>query len=169
MTPQRTKHPLTPDEVREIASKLHPRYGQMVWAMALTGMGPEEYWSLRWHQYADRVHIVGTKRAGRVRDVPCAHSVTPPSIMYAAFRRYLREASEGRATPYDLRRTYANWLESAGVPRTRRRLYMGHGTKDVTDLYEFHEITAFLKEDAERLKSYVVGTENTATLKLVEK
>jgi|SRR6185312_6934212 len=66
------------------------------------------------------------------------------------------------ATPYDLRRTYANWLEAAAVPRTRRRLYLGHGARDVTDLYEAHEVAAFLAEDAARLRRYVEGEDASA-------
>jgi len=66
------------------------------------------------------------------------------------FEDKLRERTS-EFTAYDLRRTYSNWLESAGVPRTRRRLYLGHGARDVTDFYESHEVTAFLREDAERL------------------
>jgi hypothetical protein len=30
------------------------------------------------------------------------------------------------------------------VPRTRRKLYLGHGAGDVTGLYELHEVTAHL-------------------------
>jgi len=62
-------------------------------------------------------------------------------------------------TPYDLRRTYANWLEAAGIPRTRRRLYRGHGAQDVGDLYEAHEVAAFLADDATRLKKHI-GTKS---------
>jgi integrase len=58
-------------------------------------------------------------------------------------------------TPYDLRRTYANWLEAAGVPRTRRMLYMGHGSVDITGRYEWHEVKAFLAEDAEKMKGWL--------------
>ena len=66
----------------------------------------------------------------------------------------MRERSRD-LTPYDLRRSYANWLEAAGIPRTRRRLYLGHGAGDVTGLYETHEVAAFLADDAQRLREYV--------------
>jgi hypothetical protein len=46
-------------------------------------------------------------------------------------------------------------MEEAGIPRTRRRLYLGHGAKDVTDLYEVHDVTAYLAEDAARLGRYL--------------
>ena len=60
-----------------------------------------------------------------------------------------------KVTPYDGRRTYANWLEGAGVPRTRRKLYLGHGQTDVTDLYEWHDVRAFLEEDTAKLSQYI--------------
>jgi hypothetical protein len=34
-------------------------------------------------------------------------------------------------------------------------MYMGHGAKDVTDLYEEHEVTAFLVEDATKLREFL--------------
>ena len=46
-------------------------------------------------------------------------------------------------------------MEEAGISRTRRRLYRGHGPKDVGDLYEEHEVRAFLGEDRELLLAYL--------------
>ena len=128
-------------------------------------MGPGELWG-RWHLLADRVNIAGTKRDGRVRDVPWC----PPSGNrrgYQAFRAALHEASSGSIEPYDLRRTYANWLEAAGIPRTRRRLYLGHGVANVTYLYERHHVAAFLAEDAERLQG-VLGEVVATALRVVK-
>ena len=34
-------------------------------------------------------------------------------------------------------------------------MYLGHRSKDVTDLYERHEVTQYLEEDAERLRAYI--------------
>jgi hypothetical protein len=45
-------------------------------------------------------------------------------------------------------------LRRPGIARTRGRLYLGHGTRDVTDLYEAHEVSAFLVEDAEKLTAF---------------
>jgi integrase len=126
----------------------------IAWSMLTTGMGSKEYWG-RWHSLADRVHIDGTKRSGRVRDVPLIQAPAVPRLSRDRFTRVFRERLQSVITPYDLRRTYAKWLELAKIPRTRRRLYMGHGAKDVTDLYEAHEVTAFLLEDAKTLRFYV--------------
>src|SRR6185312_6313905 len=112
--------------------------------MAVTGMRPNEMWG-KWSVEADRVRIHGTKTTGAERVVPRVPGhLAPPRITYRAFREALAQATDGQMTPYDLRRTYANWLESAGVIRTHRRLYLGHGAKDVTDLYEWKEIEGFL-------------------------
>jgi hypothetical protein len=66
-----------------------------------------------------------------------------------------QNASGETVDPYDLRRSDATWLETAGIPRTRRRLYLGHGTRTVTDLYERHQVEAFLAEDGARLRSFI--------------
>ena len=154
MRVSRRWHPLTPDELRAIFPQPETdAIDAIVWGMASTGMGAGEYWG-RWHLQGDRIHIEGTKRAGRVRDVPL---VTPPAVPRMHRRTFedgVRERSRD-LTPYDLRRSYANWLEAAGIPRARRRLYLGHSAGDVTDLYETHEVAAFLAEDAQRLREYV--------------
>jgi hypothetical protein len=125
----------------------------IAWGMATTGMHAAEYWG-RWNVLADRVHVDGTKRGGRVRDVPLVKAPAVPKYNRRKFEDDLRERTRA-ITVYDLRRTYANWMESAGIPRTRRRLYMGHGAKDVTDLYEHHEVAAFLAEDAAKLRGFL--------------
>jgi integrase len=140
--------------------------GAELWSVVTTGMGPKEYWG-RWKELPDRVHIAGTKREGRIRDVPRIGRVVKPAVLYPAWRKALLLAATGERDPkvaakhpdavrmYDLRRTYATWMEAAGIPRTRRKLYMGHGAGDVTDLYERHQIEAFLAEDAAKLRHYL--------------
>lgn len=70
--------------------------------------------------------------------------------------------------PYDLRRTYANWLEAAGIPRTRRKLYMGHAVGDITGMYELHEVQNHLAADAAKLTSYLDHEADLAKLRLVK-
>lgn len=173
VTAQRSKRPVTPIELRTM-TKDNP--GAMVahnaWQMALTGMGPSEYWG-KWHvEGIDRVRIFGTKREGRDRFVPYIRDykiLTPPQGSYVTFRKQLTALSKGELRPYDLRRSYANWMEGAGVPRTRRRLYMGHGESDITDRYEWHEVERFLEEDAHRLYVYIVGAKQRTRLRLEKK
>jgi hypothetical protein len=125
----------------------------IAWGMYLTGMGAEEYWG-KWNVLKDRVHIAGTKRKGRIRDVPLLEAPSVPTM----HRRTFEDKVRGRSTAFtvrDFRRSYANNLEAAGVPRTRRRLYLGHGAGDVTDLYELHEVAAFLIEDGARIRTFL--------------
>jgi hypothetical protein len=58
---------------------------------------------------------------------------------------------------YDARRAYAHWLEEAGIPRARRKLYLGHGRRDVTDDYEMGELGRYLQEDGRALRAYVTA------------
>lgn len=53
------------------------------------------------------------------------------------------------------RDAYAQWMEAAGIPRTRRKMYPGHGATDVQDFYERHELDAYLAADAERMRGHI--------------
>jgi integrase len=147
-------NPQTPGEAGMIAQPLGP-YGGMWWTMCCTGMGPSEYWDREWEILEDRIVIHGTKREGRDRIVPRVTTPVRPLILYPAFRRHLLEATDGAVTPYDARRSFAHWLEEAGIPRTRRRQYLGHGKRDVTDIYEDFPVQRYLGEDAQRLREHI--------------
>jgi hypothetical protein len=134
------------------------------WAMCCTGMGATEYWG-EWEVLADRVRIRGTKRPGRRwgsqgREVPLIATPVAPEITPDRFARVLRTA---KASPYQGRHSYGTWLEDAEIPRTRRKLYLGHAAGDVTDRYERREITRFLEEDRARLVK-VLGVEPTLAI-----
>ena len=45
-----------------------------------------------------------------------------------------------------------------GSRRLTNRAYLGHAARDVTDLYERHEVTAFVEEDAGRLRELLGRT-----------
>ena len=154
--PKTTKRrPLTPDAMRNwFPSPETDPLDAIAWGMATTGMHQKEYWG-RWETKADRIEVYGTKREGRHRSIPLVLAPTVPTWRTAGtFEKKLRERTRA-FTPYDLRRTYANWMESATIPRTRRRLYLGHEAQDVTDLYEQHEVAAFLAEDATKLRGFL--------------
>lgn len=156
----RNARPLELDEMRALfPNRQTDPFDAIAWGMATTGMGQKEYWG-RWSVKADRVHIAGTKRSGRVRDVPLVLRPAVPRMHRRTFENKLRERTTEHVA-YDLRRTYAHWMEQAGILRSRRQLYMGHGTGDVTGLYERHEVTGFLVEDARRLRVFL-GLEGEA-------
>lgn len=169
---KRRKHPATVEELREIAKRAtgdaegDTSVAQIISTGSLTGMRVNELWG-SWSVRGDRVAIHGTKTKNAERVVPLIGLVWKPTISYVAFRKALADASDGQMTPYDLRRTYANWLEAAGIPRTRRRLYLGHGASDVTDLYEHHEVDRFLAEDAAKLRAFLGDTQADQKLAVV--
>ncbi len=96
-------------------------------------------------------------RAGRDRFVTLTGlwPIRQPAITYRAFREALAEVSDRALTPYDLRRTFAHWMEEAGVARTRRRLYMGHDARDLLDSYELVDVQTFLEADAQELRDFL--------------
>lgn len=161
---KREPKPFTVEELVAAAPKLGA-FASCAWAMALTGMGPGEYWG-RWTAKADRVVIYGTKRSGRRREIPLAGAIAAPKGTKDYFQKLWRKVMDADRVPYDLRHTFATWLEQAGIPRTRRRGYMGHGAKDVTDLYEKHEVTAYLAGDGEKLRAVVGDAAPKAGLRL---
>jgi integrase len=151
---RREGNPQSPEQLAGLAEKLHPAFADIAWTMALTGMGPGELWG-KWSQYPTRIHISGTKREGRKRDIPKVRPIAMPSRKYKPFLEALGEASGEKVQPYDLRRSFAHWMELAGIPRTRRKLYLGHKVEDVTDLYERHDVERFLVEDADKLRAFL--------------
>lgn len=169
VTPSKAKRPLSVPQMQNFfPAPDTDALDALAWTMATTGMHAKELWGA-WDVRADRVHILGTKRKGRVRDVPLVRVPASPTMHPRTFANRLRERTGAQVAPYDLRRTYANWLEAAGIPRTRRRLYMGHGARDVTDLYEVHEVAAFLHDDADKLRALVgIDTHSTSRLTLAK-
>lgn len=163
---QRAERRLSPDEMRSLFP--HPdsdHVDAIAWTMATTGMHRAELWG-KWNVKADRIHVRGTKREGRVRDVPLVRRPDVPRIHPRTFEDKVRERTRDIVV-YDLRGTFAHWMEEAGIPRTRRKLYMGHGAEDTTDLYERHEVTAFLAADAKKLRDYI-GLPEPAKLAVVK-
>ncbi len=128
--------------------------GRIWWSMCLTGMGPKEYFTDGWEVLADRVHIKGEKTEGRVRDVPLVDFPVRPELTVHGYTSALRRfsAKGQKVTPYQARKTFARWMEDAGIPRARREVYRGHGKRDIGDVYERYEVSAYLREDAERMR-----------------
>lgn len=160
----RRGNPQSVAQVRGLARELGS-HGSTLWALCLTGMRAGEYWG-DWEVRNDRIMVHGTKTACSDRFVPLAFPILRPATKYWGFVQALRKATGGHVRVHDARKTYAHWLESAGIPRTRRRLYLGHGRRDITDLYEERDVRDFLSSDAQMLRGYVGGEPET-TLKVV--
>ena len=158
-TPKRKPNPQTPEQARTIREALG-KHGDSWWSMCCTGMMPDELWGRKWKDGPNYIHILGTKRTGRDRKVPRLCTPKEPLFEHpTAFSRALKAATNGSVQPYDARRTFMFWMEEAGIQRTRRKMYHGHATKDITELYERHEVAAFLDSDADLLRQHL-GDEN---------
>jgi integrase len=155
--PKRKGRHLSVAEVRELMNKLEPVYRGMVWTCCLTGMRVlsefiADVWTIDRKRHA--IHVRGTKTVRSDRLVPLVEVGLPlihAMAEYKAFRVSVRKASKRKITLGDFRKTYVHWLELAGVPRSNRKAYMSHGRMDTTDIYELHEVEAFLKEDGEKV------------------
>ena len=174
VTPTRKRNPQSIPALFAIAERMPAPWGTMALQMACSGMGTKEYLTDGWDIGPDRVFIHGVKRESRDRTVPLVQrdvmklgDVRPEGMSAERasrlLNRALKTASGDTVRAYDLRRTFSNLLEAAQIPRTRRRLYMGHGAKDVTDLYEQHEVSAFLADDAAAIERYIESARNSET------
>jgi integrase len=170
-THRRRGTPLAPEQALVVAKALGRRHGAQWWAMCCTGMSPSEFFDYEWEVLKDRVVIHGQKREGRERIVPRLCNPSHPYTAYKAFyRRLVNVRAElaktdpflGRIVPRDARRSFAHWMESAGIIESRRESYMGHkpGAR-VIRLYEDHAVEPYLTDDALALKHFV-GIERLA-------
>lgn len=160
------KNPQTVAGAMKIREQLEPNAAEIWWTLCTTGMRPAELWG-EWFVERDQVKILSAKRQGRVtRFVPLLVNPATPTMLPSGFKSALDRLSV-KVVPYDGRRSYANWLEAAGIPRTRRKLYLGHGQTDVTDLYEWHEVRAFVADDRAKLLAYI-GQERRKAVRVVK-
>jgi hypothetical protein len=152
---KREGNPPSPRQMLKIFERLPSPYEDLALTMYLCGMNWKEYVG-EWSIEKNAVHIAGTKREGRDRRVPYTYRLLRRvRCGYKAFRLQLAKASDGKVLPGDLRRGFAHLLEQSGIPRTRRRLYLGHRVRDVSDLYETHDVRQYLMEDAIAIRKYV--------------
>lgn len=125
--------------------------GDMLWSMAVTGMGNKEYWYDGFDVREDRIEIHGKKRGGRERVVPRWAPVVQPHASERTFRKELA----GRVMIYDLRRSFARWCEEAGIIATNRDAYLGHGPRSMTQLYTWGQLPGQLEQDGAKLQRYL--------------
>lgn len=151
----REGNPQTVDQLRALVTAL-PDQADNLWGMALTGMRPGEWFAGRWEVLSDRVVVHGTKTDSAPRIVPRLYPLARPVGTYWRFVHTLHDLTKGVVEPHDLRRTFMVWAEDAGIPRTRRRQYLGHAVADVSELYERRrDLEPWLAADAEKLRTFV--------------
>lgn len=163
--PKRKRHPLTADQLRDLVRKLGEPWGPMAWTMATTGMGWKEYTG-PWEREGEGLRIHGTKTGGRDRLIPLVSLLYEPVGSIHAFRWHLTKHGNG-VTPYDLRRTFAGLMVEAGIPRPRRKHYLGHTAEDITALYEAQEVRDYLTRDAEKIRGVLDEPPAGPTLQVV--
>jgi integrase len=167
VVPKVIKHPATVAEMLDLCQKLPTTMRRqnaevqvdmagMCWTLATSGMRTVvEYFDGEWAKKSGFLEIGTGKKDKAVRRVPLIREPVEAQCDVQALRDAMEKATDGQMTPYDLRRTYANWLEAAEIPRTRRLLYLGHGNIDITGRYEWHDVKAFLAEDAEKVTAWL--------------
>jgi hypothetical protein len=137
---------LLPDEALEVRQQLGERAGAMWWTLCTTGMRVRsEYLAGRWRVEGNAVIIETAKQRNglvKTRTVPLLWTPAAPQATYDSFSWSLRSLPRKLAA-HDARRTFTRWLAGAGIERIRREIYLGHGPRNVTDLYEWR--TAILQ------------------------
>jgi len=168
-------------QLRELLNEKKDGAGGMFWVLCTTGMRPKEYfsgaWSLSPRKAPHCIVIHGTKTKASKRKVPLVEGSVPSARMaYSTFSRLFREIVKpfglrGHPLPwtlYDARRSYAVWCEAAGIPRSRRRYYMGHSKEDITAHYERQRMIDIFLEDSTALRSYLPAAYRTEEARMDE-
>lgn len=141
----------------------------MAWMLATTGMRPAEYWErggASWQRMPFMTRVEGTKTAAARR---YTFALTDPHRPYTG-EQYFRRAFAAATTTalregldcYSLRRTFAKLCEDAGVVESRRKAYLGHGPRTVTDLYLRTNVLPFVAEDAAKVEAWIAAERERA-------
>jgi hypothetical protein len=114
-------------------------------------MGAKEYWG-RWQTQSDRIHIAGTKRGGRVRDVPLLERPRCRGSRAIASSACFASACSV-ITPYDLRRTYSSgWSSPASRARGASSTWAtARRTSPISTSARSHGVSRRGREEAARV------------------
>jgi integrase len=129
-------------------------------ALLFTGMNRPELWENQWGVVflkggQPAVEIRGQKTINRKRHIPLfEEKLYLPAISYDVFRKRLRKVDESLA-PGSFRKTFSRWMADAGIPKYRRRDYMGHKFGDITERYEMGEVVGWFKADVDAIHKYI--------------
>ncbi len=140
-------------------------YRSWILFMVLTGIRPTEFSRGLWERDKTTGHlrIKGVKTANATRLIPHVTWLSPCARSPHGLHQRLEALDP--PTPVrtrDFRRTASIWFEEAGIPRSRLSYYLGHGTRDMTSLYQSREPTkAELDHDANALKRWLAHQRRT--------
>ncbi len=172
----RTRRPFTTHDAFGIRGALNATYegaGEVFWVLCITGMRPSEYWGNKniWKVMPEFVRIEGEKSGNARRSIPKVErlyarpSLHPsPTFSYWTYTKFFSEYirkwhGKGYYALYDCRRSFAHWMEMAGIVPTHRQIYMGHGAANLTEYYGRRTNedvpTREIKKDAIKLREYI--------------
>jgi hypothetical protein len=149
---------------------------EMAWTLVTSGMRPQEFWrrdraDWRVVTLGNVIRVEGTKTRAAARFTLALPPVVGPVVGEALFRRAFAAATE-RALGvsldvYSLRRTFAAWGEDVRLIETRRKAYLGHGKRDVTDVYLQRDVLPYVSRDGAQLRAWIEEQRAEARPKLV--
>lgn len=171
-TVKRKHHPLrTVHDLTELLARINSTRGSndtpaaptdyrpWILFMVMTGIRPTEFNRGLWERDKATGHlrITGVKTANASRLVPHVVWLKPAERSPHGLHQRLESLDPPTSVrARDFRRTASIWFEEAGIPRSRLSYYMGHGTRDMTALYQSREPSkAELDEDAKALKQWL--------------
>ena len=142
-------------EAQHLIWALPVEHARIVEAMIFTGMGWSEV-NGEWWEENDRIVVRGTKRESRDRVVPLVQpQLSRPTRKKKSFSIALKKVRSDLTT-HSFRRSYAHWLEEAQVIPSRIAQYLGHSVATQTEKYTKSEVTKFLTEDGEKIRTYIL-------------
>jgi integrase len=168
---KREVEPLTVHHVEVLCDHLRPDIAAMARTVAYSGMRcKEEYYDSKglrkgpWKVLSDRIRLnkTVTQTKGGPRDIPLVYSPAEPTVTDRYFNKHLSKAGKkleefpDKVTMLTLRHTFIRIMESVGIPRWRRKKYVGHSKKgDAHEGYQSGSIEQYIALDAARMREWI--------------
>lgn len=174
--PLRTVHDLF-DLINRINSTRGPNedpknptdYRAWLLFLVMTGIRPTEFNRGLWERDKETGHlrIKGVKTANASRIVPHVTWLKPAERSPHGLHQRLEALDPPTSVrARDFRRTASIWFEEAGIPRSRLSYYMGHGTRDMTSLYQSRQPSkAELDADQTKLVDWLFAQKKVPRVK----
>jgi hypothetical protein len=162
---KRKHHPfLSPRDCRAFCSDVQSRksvhaeqYVETILFLCLHGLRPTELEKIEIDPSTKHLKVTGTKNKNADRIVPL---VVRPDELPARPPKIdtLNKLFERMGSPVrvrDFRRTYSRWTKESGISYLHYKVYLGHGNRSVTELYqEADPDQRALDEDADKLREW---------------
>lgn len=160
-------HIVNPSRGSNATPKTPTDYRSWIAFMVFTGVRPTEFFYGRWERDKEtgHIHVLGGKTPNADRVIPSIVWLPPEKRPEFGLGQRL-DALDVSYRVRDFRRTYSLWLENAGVPKSRISLYLGHGPRDITSLYQKQRATRHvLDDDRARLLAWIEKQKSTPAKK----